>query len=70
MLRNLAFVCIAKMDYKGAKGWLKKIEEESDNQIELADVYKRQCLQRGFRCARAHSACVSKVSRSSSFSIL
>ena len=28
---NLAFVCIAKMDYKGAKGWLKKIEEESDN---------------------------------------
>ena len=21
---NLAFVCIAKMDYKGAKGWLRK----------------------------------------------
>ena len=30
------FVCIAKMDYKGAKGWLRKVEEESDNQIELA----------------------------------
>lgn len=26
---NLAFVCIAKMDYKGAKGWLKKIERRA-----------------------------------------
>lgn len=45
---NLAFVCIAKMDYKGAKGWLKKIEEESDNQIELAiaDVQNMRLCQR------------------------
>ena len=45
---SLAFVCIAKMDYKGAKGWLKKIEEESDNQIELAiaDVQNMRLCQR------------------------
>ena len=45
---NLAFVCIAKMDYKGAKGWLKKVEEESDNQIELAiaDVQNMRLCQR------------------------
>ena len=45
---NLAFVCIAKMDYKGAKGWLKKVEEVSDNQIELAiaDVQNMRLCQR------------------------
>ena len=45
---NLAFVCIAKMDYKGAKGWLRKVEEESDNQIELAiaDVQNMRLCQR------------------------
>ena len=45
---NLAFVCIAKMDYKGAKRWLRKVEEESDNQIELAiaDVQNMRLCQR------------------------
>ena len=37
---NLAFVAIAKMDYRAAKRWLEKVEGSSDNQIELliADV--------------------------------
>ncbi len=45
---NLAFVAIAKMDYKTAKKWLQKIEDRSDNQIELliADIQNMRLCQR------------------------
>ena len=45
---NLAFVAIAKMDYRAAKQWLKKVEDRSDNQIELlvADVQSMRICQR------------------------
>lgn len=48
---NLAFVAIAKMDYKAAKRWLKKVEDRSDNQIELliADVQNMRICQREAR---------------------
>ena len=43
---NLAFVAMAKMDYKEARKWLDLVEEKSNNQLELlvADVqYMRIC---------------------------
>lgn len=45
---NLAFTAIAKMQYTKAKEWLDKIEETSDNQIELlvADVQQMRLCQR------------------------
>ena len=45
---NLAFVAMAKMDYRQAKQWLGKVEEKSDNQIELliADVQNMRLCQR------------------------
>ena len=48
---NLAFVAIAKMDYKLAKQWLNLVEERSDNQIELliADVQNMRLCQREAR---------------------
>ena len=48
---NLAFVAIAKMDYKLAKQWLNHVEERSDNQIELliADVQNMRLCQREAR---------------------
>ena len=48
---NLAFVAIAKMDYKAAKRWLEKVEDRSDNQIELliADVQNMRICQREAR---------------------
>ena len=48
---NLAFVAIAKMDYKLAKQWLNQVEERSDNQIELliADVQNMRLCQREAR---------------------
>ena len=48
---NLAFVAIAKMDYRAAKQWLKKVEDRSDNQIELliADVQSMRICQREAR---------------------
>lgn len=48
---NLAFVATAKMDYKQAKQWLEKVEEQSDNQIELliADVQNMRLCQREAR---------------------
>ena len=48
---NLAFVAIAKMDYKLAKQWLNRVEERSDNQIELliADVQNMRLCQREAR---------------------
>lgn len=48
---NLAFVAIAKMDYHTAKRWLDKVNERSDNQIELliADVQNMRLCQREAR---------------------
>ena len=48
---NLAFVAIAKMDYRAAKRWLEKVEDRSDNQIELliADVQNMRICQREAR---------------------
>ena len=48
---NLAFVAIAKMDYHTAKRWLDKVNEGSDNQIELliADVQNMRLCQREAR---------------------
>ena len=48
---NLAFVAIAKMDYKLAKQWLNHVEKRSDNQIELliADVQNMRLCQREAR---------------------
>ena len=48
---NLAFVAIAKMDYHTAKLWLDKVNERSDNQIELliADVQNMRLCQREAR---------------------
>ena len=48
---NLAFVATAKMDYKQAKAWLDKVEQHSDNQIELliADVQNMRLCQREAR---------------------
>ncbi len=48
---NLAFVSIAKMNYKQAKRWLDSVEERSDNQIELliADVQNMRLCQRESR---------------------
>ena len=48
---NLAFVAIAKMNYKQAKQWLNLVEERSDNQIELliADVQNMRLCQREAR---------------------
>lgn len=48
---NLAFVSIAKMDYRQAKRWLDRVEEKSDNQIELliADVQNMRLCQREAR---------------------
>ena len=43
---NLAFVEMARMNYDGARKWLERVEEESNNQLELliADVqYMRIC---------------------------
>ena len=43
---NLAFVEMARMNYSGARKWLERVEEESNNQLELliADVqYMRIC---------------------------
>ena len=48
---NLAFVAIAKMDYRTAKRWLDLVDERSDNQIELliADVQNMRICQREAR---------------------
>ena len=48
---NLAFVAMAKMDYRQAKQWLAKVEGKSDNQIELlvADVQNMRLCQREAR---------------------
>ena len=48
---NLAFVAMAKMDYKQAKKWLNQVETHSDNQIELliADVQNMRLCQREAR---------------------
>ncbi len=48
---NLAFVAIAKMDYKRAKKWLAQVESASDNQIELliADIQNMRLCQREAR---------------------
>ena len=48
---NLAFVDMAKMNYVGAKKWLDKVAETSDNQIELlvADVQQMRLCQRESR---------------------
>lgn len=48
---NLAFVDMAKMNYAGAKKWLDKVAETSDNQIELlvADVQHMRLCQRESR---------------------
>lgn len=48
---NLAFVAMAKMDYKQAKLWLEQVETHSDNQIELliADVQNMRLCQREAR---------------------
>ena len=48
---NLAFVAIAKMNYKLAKQWLNRVESKSDNQIELliADVQNMRLCQREAR---------------------
>lgn len=45
---NLAFVCMAKMDYEKAKKYLDAVEQESDNQIELlvAHVQNMRLCQR------------------------
>lgn len=45
---NLAFVCIAHLDYDGARNWLSCVEKKSDNQIELlvADVQNMRICQR------------------------
>lgn len=45
---NLAFVCIAHLDYNQARKWLNLVEEKSDNQIELliADVQNMRICQR------------------------
>lgn len=48
---NLAFVAIAKMNYKQAKTWLERVEQHSDNQIELliADIQNMRLCQREAR---------------------
>ena len=48
---NLAFVAIAKMDYRSAKRWLDLVNERSDNQIEtlIADVQNMRICQREAR---------------------
>lgn len=48
---NLAFVAIAKMNYKLAKKWLDQVESRSDNQIELliADIQNMRLCQREAR---------------------
>lgn len=48
---NLAFVATAKMDYKKAKQWLDRVEDQSDNQIELliADIQNMRLCQREAR---------------------
>lgn len=48
---NLAFVAIAKMNYKQAKKWLAEVENASDNQIELliADIQNMRLCQREAR---------------------
>ena len=48
---NLAFVAMAKMDYKQAKSWLDQVEAHGDNQIELliADVQNMRLCQREAR---------------------
>lgn len=45
---NLAFVCMARMEYAQAKKWLNSIEQRTDNQIELlvADVQHMRLCQR------------------------
>ena len=45
---NLAFVAMAKMDYPEARKWLDKVEQKSNNQLELliADVQSMRICQR------------------------
>ena len=48
---NLAFVAMAKMNYKEARKWLSLVEQESNNQLELlvADVQQMRICQRESR---------------------
>jgi len=48
---NMAFVATAKMDFRSAKQWLGKVNDRSDNQIELliADVQNMRLCQREAR---------------------